>query len=188
MKVTWDAAALLAPVPAVMATCGNMEKHNIITIAWTGIVNTNPAMTYISVRPSRYSCNIIKESGEFVINLVTRELVRTADSCGVYTGAKVDKFAKFGLTPEKAKKVAAPLIAESPINLECKVTQIIPLGSHDMFLAEIKAVDVDEKLIDENGKLCLGRAKLVAYSHGDYLELGKRVGKFGYSVKKKTRN
>lgn len=185
MKITWDPAAILAPIPAVIVTCGNMEKHNAITIAWTGIVNTSPAMTYISVRPGRYSYHMIKDSGEFVINLVGRELARKADGCGVFTGAKTDKFAKFGLTPEQGKTVSAPLIAQSPINLECKVTQIIPLGTHDMFLAEIKAVDVDEKLIDENGKLCLGRAKLVAYSHGEYLELGKRIGKFGFSVKKK---
>lgn len=185
MKVTWKPATLLAPVPAVMATCGTVENGNIITIAWTGIVNTHPAMTYISVRPERHSYKLIKDSGEFVINLVTRDLVRKADQCGVYTGAKINKFEKFGLTPEKASVVSAPLISESPVNIECKVTQVIPLGTHDMFLAEIKAVNVDDKLLDENGKLCLGRAKLVAYSHGDYLELGKRVGKFGYSVKKK---
>lgn len=185
MKVTWNPAALLAPIPAVMATCGTMENCNIITIAWTGIVNTHPAMTYISVRPGRHSYKMIKDSGEFVINLVTRDLVRRADQCGVYTGAKVDKFKKFGLTPQKGSKVSAPLIAESPVNIECRVTQVIELGTHDMFLAEIVAVNVDEKLLDENGKLCLGRAKLIAYSHGNYLELGKRVGKFGYSVKKK---
>lgn len=185
MKVTWNPAALLAPIPAVMATCGSMENPNIITIAWTGIVNTHPAMTYISVRPSRHSHKLIKESGEFVINLVTKDLVRKADSCGVYTGAKLDKFKKYSLTPERASKVSCPMIAESPVNLECRVTQVIPLGTHDMFLAEIVAVNVEESLLDENGKLCLGRAKLIAYSHGDYLELGRKVGKFGYSVKKK---
>jgi len=186
MKLTWDPGTLLAPVPVVMASCGTMDNHNIITIAWTGIVNSNPAMTYISVRPGRHSYKLIKESGEFVINLVTRELVRKTDQCGVYTGAKVNKFKSFGLTPEAATKVSAPMIKESPVNLECRVKQIIPLGTHDMFLAEILAVNVDEKLVDETGKLRPGKANLVAYSHGDYLELGKKVGKFGYSVKKKT--
>ncbi len=185
MKEVWNPGTLLAPVPVVMASCGTMENPNIITIAWTGIVNSEPAMTYISVRPGRHSYNLIKQSGEFVINLVSRPLVRKADQCGVYTGAKMNKFEKFGLTPVMANKVSCPLIEESPINIECKVTHVIPLGSHDMFLAEIKAVDVDQSLIDENGKLCLGRAKLIAYSHGEYLELGKRVGKFGYSVRKK---
>lgn len=185
MKVTWDAAALLAPVPAVMVSCGSMEKPNIITIAWTGIVNTDPAMTYISVRPSRYSYDIIKQNREFVINLVSRDLVRKADGCGIYTGHKVDKFKKFDLTPQKASKVNAPMIAQSPINIECTVKDIIPLGTHDMFLAQIVAVNVEESLLDQKGKLCMGKAKLVAYSHGDYLELGKRVGKFGFSVKKK---
>ncbi|MBQ9940528.1 MAG: flavin reductase family protein [Clostridia bacterium] len=186
MKQTWQPATLLAPVPVVMASCGTMKHHNIITIAWTGIVNSNPAMTYISVRPGRHSYNMIKESGEFVINLVTRELVRKTDQCGVYTGSKVNKFKSFGLTPEKATKVSAPMIKESPVNLECRVTQVIPLGTHDMFLAEILAVNVDEKLIDETGKLCMKKANLVAYSHGDYLELGRKAGKFGFSVKKKN--
>ena len=184
-KIQWKGGALLAPVPACMVSCGTMEKPNIITIAGTGIINTHPPKTYISVRPTRHSYPIIKESGEFVINLVTKDLVRKADSCGVYTGAKLDKFKKYSLTPERASKVSCPMIAESPVNLECRVTQVIPLGTHDMFLAEIVAVNVEESLLDENGKLSLGRARLIAYSHGDYLELGKKVGKFGYSVKKK---
>lgn len=184
-KAVWKPGTLLSPVPVVMVSCGDMKKANIITVAWTGIVNTNPAMVYISVRPERHSHKIISETKEFVINLVTRELVKKTDQCGVYTGGKMDKFKKFSLTPEKASKVSAPIIKESPVNIECKVEQIIKLGTHDMFLARIVAVNVDESLIDENGKLELKKAKLIAYSHGDYLELGKKVGSFGYSVKKK---
>ena len=184
-KEVWKPGTLLSPVPVVMVSCGDMKKGNIITVAWTGIVNTNPAMVYISVRPQRHSHKIISETKEFVINLVTRELVKKTDQCGVYTGAKVDKFKKFALTPEKASKISAPLIKESPVNIECKVEQIISLGTHDMFLARVEAVNVDEALIDSNGKLDLKKSKLIAYSHGDYLELGKKVGTFGYSVKKK---
>ena len=183
-KVSWKGGTLLAPLPAVMVTCGDMENSNIITIGWTGIVNTHPAMTYISVRPSRHSYNIIKESGEFVINLVPAELVKKADYCGIYTGKKVDKFAKCGLHKAEAKEVACPVIEESPMALECKVKDIIPLGTHDMFLAEIVAVDVDEKLLDKDGKLCLDRVKLTAYAHGEYFELGKKIGKFGFSTAK----
>ncbi len=185
-KQVWKPGTLLSPVPVVMVSCGSMEKPNVITIAWTGIVNSNPAMTYISVRPERHSYDIIKKSGEFVINLVTRDLVRRADMCGIYTGAKTDKFKKFKMTPEKASKISAPLIKESPINIECKVDKIIPLGTHDMFLAKIMAVNVDDSLIDDSGKLVLAKSKLVAYSHGEYLELGRKIGKFGYSVKKKN--
>lgn len=184
-KVVWKPGTLLSPVPVVMVSCGNMDKSNIVTVAWTGIVNTNPAMVYISLRPERHSHKIISETKEFVINLVTRELVRKTDQCGVYTGAKMDKFKKFSLTAEKSSELSCPLIKESPINIECKVEQVIKLGTHDMFLAKIVAVNVDEELISESGKLELKRAKLVAYSHGDYLELGKKIGSFGYSVKKK---
>ena len=183
-KVSWKGGTLLAPLPAVMVSCGDMENSNIITIGWTGIVNTHPPMTYISVRPSRHSYNIIKESGEFVINLVPAELVKKADYCGIYTGKKVDKFAKCGLHKAEAKEVACPVIEESPMALECKVKDIIPLGTHDMFLAEIVAVDVDEKLLDKDGKLCLDRVKLTAYAHGEYFELGKKIGKFGFSTAK----
>ena len=183
-KVVWKPGTMLSPVPVVMVSCGDMEKPNAITVAWTGIINTNPAMVYISVRPERHSYKLISESGEFVINLVTRELVKKADQCGVFTGKKIDKFKKFSLTPESSSTLAAPMIKESPINIECKVEQIIKLGTHDMFIAKIIAVNVDEDLIDANGKLELKRAKLIAYSHGDYLELGKKVGSFGYSVKK----
>ncbi len=184
-KVVWKPGTMLSPVPVVLVSCGDVAKPNAITVAWTGIINTNPAMVYISVRPSRHSYKLICESKEFVINLVTRELARKADQCGVYTGAKINKFKKFSLTSEKASHISAPLIKESPINIECKVEQIIHLGTHDMFLAKIVAVNVDESLIDHDGKLDMKKAKLVAYSHGDYLELGKKIGTFGYSVKKK---
>ena len=183
-KVSWKGGTLLAPLPAVMVSCGDMENSNIITIGWTGIVNTHPAMTYISVRPSRHSYNIIKESGEFVINLVSADLVKKADYCGIYTGKKVDKFAKCNFTKQEAKEVKCPVIAESPMVLECKVKDVIPLGTHDMFLAEIVAVDVDESLIDKDGKLCLDRVKLTAYAHGEYFEIGKKIGKFGFSTAK----
>ena len=186
-KIKWKGGALLSPVPPAMVTCSDGEHDNIITIAWTGIVNTVPPKTYISVRPSRYSHKIIKESGVFAINLTTKSLVRHADWCGVYTGAKVDKFVKCGLNREAATEIDCPLIAESPLSLECRVTDIIPMGSHDMFLADIVAVDVDEALVDGNGKLHLERADIVAYAHGDYFELGKRLGSFGYSVAKKKK-
>lgn len=184
-KITWPPATLLAPVPVVLVSCGDYKHPNALTVAWTGIINSNPAMTYISLRPQRYSHQIIKSTGEFVINLVTREMVRKVDLCGVYSGEKVDKFEKFGLTAEKSSKVKAPLIKESPVSIECKVKEVLSLGTHDMFLAEIAAVNVEEALIDETGKLQLSKCKLVAYSHGDYLELGRKVGKFGFSVKKK---
>lgn len=184
-KIVWKGGTLLAPVPAVMVSCGNMEKANILTVAWTGIINSTPPKTYISVRPSRYSYEMIKESGEFVINLTSAPLVRATDSCGVLTGAKVDKFAKFKLTKEKGQEVEAPLIGESPLCLECRVTDIVPLGTHDMFIADILAVDIDEELVDEDGKLHLEKAKLAAYAHGDYFALGKKLGSFGFSVRKK---
>lgn len=177
----------MAPVPPVMVSCGDMERSNIVTVAWTGILNTIPPKTYISLRPSRYSYEIIKKTGEFVINLTTAELIRTADSCGVYTGRKVDKFAKYSLTKTEAFEVAAPVIGECPLSLECRVTDIVPLGSHDMFIADIVAVDVDETLLDKEGKLHLDRAHLAAFAHGEYFELGKRIGTFGFSVKKKKK-
>ena len=186
-KVTWKPGTLLAPVPAVMVSCGTMEKPNIITIAWTGIVNSDPAMTYISVRRERFSHALISKSGEFVINLPTESLVRAVDWCGVKSGRDVDKFSAMHLTPSPAAKVGTVLVEESPVNLECKVTQVIPLGSHDLFLAEVVAVDVDEHLLDESGKLCLNKANLIVYSHGDYLALGRKLGSFGYSVRKKPR-
>ena len=184
-KVQWKGGTLLAPVPAALVTSGTMEKSNVLTVAWTGIVCSDPPKTYISVRPSRYSYGLIRESGEFVINLTTAALVRATDACGVYTGAKVDKFKKYGLHKEAAGTVACPLIAESPVSLECRVTDVVPLGSHEMFLADITAVDIDEDLIDADGKLHLERAHLIAYSHGEYFALGQRLGSFGFSVRKK---
>lgn len=186
-KQNWKPGTLISPLPPAMVSCGDMENSNIITIAWTGIVNTIPPMTYISVRPERYSYNIIKESSEFVINLTTSELIRAADFCGARTGAKLDKFKETGLHKEAVSKLSCPAIEESPLNLECKVREIIKLGSHDMFLSEIVAVNVDEKLLDEKGKLCLDKAHIAAFSHGEYFELGKKIGTFGFSVKKKPK-
>lgn len=186
-KIQWKGGTLLGPVPPTMVTCGTMEESNIITIAWTGIVNTIPPKTYISIRPTRHSYGIIKERGEFAIHLTPQELVRHADTCGVFTGRKVDKFARCGLTKEPSAFLSCPLIAEAPLSLACRVTDIIPMGSHDMFLADIVGVEVDPALIDPSGKLCLDRANLAAYLHGEYYALGKSLGTFGFSVKKKTK-
>lgn len=187
-KISWKGSALLAPVPPCMVTCGTADSPNVLTVAWTGIINTHPPKTYISVRPTRHSYKLIRESGEFVINLTTTALVRAADFCGVHTGAKINKFARCGLHPEPADTVSCPRLAESPLSLECRVTDIIPLGTHDMFLADIVSVSVDESLLDEKGKLCLERADLAAFAHGEYFSLGKRLGSFGFSVKKKHKN
>ena len=186
-KVSWKGGTLLAPVPPVMVTCGDMENSNIITVAWTGIINSNPPKTYISVRPERYSHGIIKEHGEFAINLTTVPLVKWADYLGVHTGRKIDKFKKSGLTKEEGQVVACPLIAESPLSLECKVTDIVSLGCHDMFIADIAAVNVDESLIDKGGRPPLERADLAAFAHGEYFALGRSLGKFGFSVAKKKK-
>lgn len=184
-KIQWKGSTLLAPVPAALVSCGTMENPNALTVAWTGITCSDPPMTYISVRPERYSYEIIKNSGEFVINLTTGAMARATDFCGVRSGREMDKLAAAGLTAEPANGVSAPVITQSPLSLECKVRQIIPLGSHDMFLAEIVAVDVEEKLLDEAGKLRLEKAGLMAYSHGEYFAMGKKIGSFGYSVRKK---
>lgn len=183
-KVSWRGGALVAPVPAVMVSLGDMEKSNIITVAWCGITNTVPPKTYISVRPERHSYEILKEKREFVINLTPSSLTKKADYCGMFTGRKVDKFKECGFTKEKASKIDAPMIGECPISIECKVTDIIPLGSHDMFLANIVAVNVEKSLL-EGDKLCINRAHLCAFAHGEYYKLGERIGKFGFSVKKK---
>ena len=185
-KILWKPGTLLAPVPAVMVTCGTMEKPNVLTIAWTGIVNTIPPMTYISIRPSRHSYEIIKKSKHFVINLTTKDLCRAADLCGVKSGADTDKFKEAKLTIEPSQKLSLPMIVESPLALECKVVDIKPLGSHDMFLAEIVAINVDEKYVDSKGKLNLHKCGLAAYAHGEYFELGDKIGDFGYSVRKKS--
>ena len=183
-KVTWKPGTFLYPLPAVMVSCGDMEKSNIITVAWTGIINTEPAMVYISVRPSRYSYNIIKESGEFVINLTTKELAYPTDWCGVKTGEKFDKFKEMKLTKEKAKFVKCPMIKESPVSVECKVKEIRELGTHHMFVAEVLGINADEKYIDEKGAFDISKCDLIAYSNGNYYSLGKKIGRFGYSVQK----
>ena len=187
-KIIWKGGALIAPLPAVMVTCGTMEKPNVLTIAWTGILNTIPPKTYISVRPSRYSYEMIKQSGEFVINLTTAALIRAADFCGVRSGRENDKFALLGLTPENPTQLACPMLAQSPVSMECRVTQIVPLGSHDMFIADILAVNVDSQYIDKEGKLHLDKCGLAAFAHGEYFELGKKIGTFGFSVRKKHKD
>ncbi len=184
-KEIWKPGTVLYPVPAVMVSCGDMDQKNIITVAWTGTVNSDPAMTYVSIRPSRHSYDIIKEKGEFVINLVTEKLAYACDFCGVKSGRDMDKFAEMHLTAQKGEKVDAPIIAESPVNIECKVKQIIPLGTHDMFLAEVVSVSVSDEYLDETGKFHFDKAKPICYSHGAYYGLGKKIGTFGYSVKKK---
>ncbi len=186
-KVFWKGGTILAPLPAVLVTTGTMEKSNIITIAWTGIINTHPPMTYISVRPERYSYNMIKDTGEFVINLVTSAMCKTVDFCGVRSGKNNDKYKLCGLHKEEAVNVSCPIISESPLSLECKVVEIKSLGSHDMFIAEIVGVDIEEKFVDSKGKLNLQQAGLLAYSHGEYFSLGRKLGDFGYSVRKKKR-
>lgn len=187
-KIKWKGGALLAPVPPALVTCAHGEEQNVLTVAWTGIVNTVPPKTYVSIRPSRHSYRLIKESGVFVINLTTKELVRAADWCGVHTGAKVNKFERCRLRTEPASTVDCPMLADSPLSLECRVTDVLPMGSHDMFLADIVGVSVEEELIDKDGKLHLERAGLAAYAHGDYYELGKKLGSFGFAVAKKKKH
>ena len=183
-KITWKSGTFLYPLPAVMVSCGTMEKSNIITVAWTGIINTNPAMVYISVRPTRYSYNLIKENGEFVINLTNKDLAYATDWCGVKTGAKVNKFKEMHLTKEKANFVNCPMIKESPVSVECKVREIKELGSHHMFIADVLAINADEKYIDEKGAFDISKCDLIAYSNGNYYNLGKKIGRFGFSVQK----
>lgn len=186
-RVDLNPGTLLAPLPAVMVSVGDMEKSNIITVAWTGILSSDPARAYISVRPSRYSHGLLREKGEFVINLTTEALAKKTDYVGIYTGKKVDKFKKCGLTKQESKCVAPPTIAESPLSLECRVFQVIESGTHDIFLADIVNVSCREELIDEKGKICLEKAKLITYSHGEYYSLGRRIGKFGFSATKKNK-
>ncbi len=184
-KEFWKAGNMLYPLPAVMVSCQKQgEKPNIITVAWTGTVCTNPAMVYISVRPGRLSYEIIKETKEFVINLSTKKLVKAVDYCGVKSGRDVDKFKEMKLTPVPAEIVSAPLILESPVNIECRVRQIVELGSHHMFLAEVLGVHADSSYINPKGKFDLSKAEPIVYSHGDYYGLSDLLGKFGYSIKK----
>ena len=185
-KQEWRPGNMLYPVPAVMVSCQREnEKPNIITVAWAGTICSDPVMLSISVRKERYSHRIISETKEFVVNLTTKDLCRATDYCGVRSGRDVDKFKEMNLTPQKSSKINAPAIAESPVNIECKVVNVIGLGSHDMFIAKVEAVHVDEKLLDDKGRLRLEDANLLAYSHGEYFELGEKIGKFGFSVAKK---
>lgn len=188
-KEIWKPGNMLYPLPAVMVSAADRAgKANIITVAWTGTVCTNPAMLYISVRPERYSYGMIRETGEFVVNLTTKKLAYAVDWCGVKSGRDVDKWKEMKLTPEKAEALSyAPLIKESPVNIECRVTEVKELGSHHMFLARVQAVHVDPAYMTESGKFELNRTGLVAYSHGTYLELGEMIGTFGYSVKKRKK-
>lgn len=184
----WKPGNLLYPVPAVMVSCCRPgERPNIITVAWAGTICSEPPMLSISVRKERYSYDIIRESGEFVVNLVNRDLVRAADYCGVKSGRDVDKFGETGVTPMPSGSIAAPGIAESPVCLECRVAEQLSLGSHDLFLAEILEVSVDGQYLDEKGKFHLNSSGLIAYSHGEYFALGEKLGSFGYSVRKKKR-
>ena len=188
-KVDWKPGNMVYPLPAVMVTVGNSpENYNIITIAWTGTICSDPPMCYISVRKGRHSYKTLKETGEFVINLTTKDLAYATDWCGVRSGRQYDKFKEMHLTPGKASVVSAPIIEESPVNIECKVTQVVELGTHDMFMAEVVNVKADEDYIDEKtGAFQLFKAKPICYSHGNYYEVGKRIGKFGYAVEKKKR-
>lgn len=189
MKHSFKPGTMLYPLPAVMVSCGaSPDEYNIITVAWTGTICSDPPMCYISIRPERHSYDIIRRTGEFVINLTTESLARATDWCGVRSGRDYNKFREMKLTPEPAGVVAAPTIGESPVAIECRVKQIVPLGTHDMFIAEVVNVLVDEALINsETGKFELERAGLMAYSHGEYYALGKALGHFGWSVRKKTK-
>lgn len=187
-KILLDPGALLAPVPPVIVTCGDESEKNLFTVGWTGIINTKPPMTYISVRPERYSYGIIRRTGEFVINLTSSDMARAADLCGMYTGRKRDKAKMASLTYEPSNAVACPSIAESPLSLECRVEKIIPFGSHHVFISKILCANAREDLIDKNGKLRLDLADLCAYAHGEYYSLGKSLGKFGFSAAKKKQH
>lgn len=188
MKVSFKPGTLIYPLPAVMVSCGDApENYNIITIGWTGTVCSDPPMCYISVRHERYSYDIIKRTGEFVINLTTVDLARITDWCGVRSGRDYNKFKEMHLTPQQGQLVKAPLIGESPLNIECRVRDIRPLGSHDMFLADVVAIDAEERLIDKStGAFQLNHAQPLAYSHGKYYSLGEKLGSFGFSVKKQS--
>ena len=189
MKQSWKPGTVLYPLPAVLVSCGaTPEEYNMLTVAWTGTVCTTPPMCYVSIRPERHSYGIIRRTGEFGINLTTRRLARATDWCGVRSGRDWDKFREMGLTPVASETVAAPLVAESPVNIECRVRQVVPLGSHDLFIAEVVGVQVDEALIDPaTGRFCLERADPIVYSHGEYFALGEALGHFGWSVRKRKK-
>jgi flavin reductase (DIM6/NTAB) family NADH-FMN oxidoreductase RutF len=185
-KAVWKEGNMLYPAPVVLVSCGaTPEEYNLVTIAWTGNICSNPAMTYVSIRPERLSHEIIKRTGEFVINLTTDKLVRATDYCGVKSGRDINKAKELRLNYAPASKVKAPLLAESPINIECKVTEIKKLGSHDMFIAKVLCIHADQKYIDPKGALRLDQAGLICYSHGKYYALGKELGHFGYSIRKR---
>lgn len=184
-KITWKPGTMVYPVPAVMVSCGNHpDKYNIITIAWTGTLCTDPALAYISIRKSRHSYKLIEEAGAFVINLTTKDLAFATDYCGVKSGRDEDKFKRMNLTPIPAPNVSAPMIKESPISIECRLREIVPLGLHDMFIGEVVAIHADPAYMDAQGKFNLDKAQPIAYSHGAYYTLGERLGTFGFSVKK----
>lgn len=185
-KEVWKSGNMLYPLPAVMVSCQrDGEKPNIITLAWAGTICSDPAMVSVSIRPERYSYDIIKETKEFVINLTTRDLTYATDYCGVKSGRDVDKYKEMNLTPQAANEVKCPIIAESPVNIECRLKEIVKLGSHDMFIADVVCVDVSKNLLDENGKFDMQKADMMAYCHGEYFSLGEKLGKFGYSIKKR---
>ena len=184
-RQVWKGSTLLNPEPPVLVSCGSPDKPNLITVGWTGTICTQPPMLSISVRPERYSHKLIKESGEFVINMMPSTLVRSLDYCGIKSGKNEDKLSKMKLYPQESNTVSAPQIAQAPISIECKVTEILPQGSHDMFIAEITSVNIAKDLIDEKGKLHIEKAGLMAYAHGTYFALGKKIGTFGFSVKPK---
>ncbi|MBE6451053.1 MAG: flavin reductase family protein [Alphaproteobacteria bacterium] len=183
-KISWPAGTLLAPVPPALISCGSVEKPNVMTAAWTGIICSEPVLTYVSIRPSRYSHEIISENKQFVINIPNLALAKATDFCGVKSGRNVNKFEACNITAAPCSKVKAPQIAEAPISLECEVLEIKSYGTHDMFLAKVLAVNVDDKYLNEKGALSLEKAGLLAYAHGFYYTLGRQIGKFGFSVEK----
>ena len=186
-KIKWKAGTILAPVPPALVSCRYGGRDNLITVAWTGILSSDPPKTYVSLRPERFSYGLIKASGVFCVNLPSSHVIRSIDFCGVRSGRDVDKFAECRLTADEAFEIDCPTVAECPISLECRVTDVTPLGSHDMFVADIVAVDVDERYVDERGKLRVEQCSLAAYAHGSYFAMGKKIGSFGYSVKRKRR-
>ena len=186
-KEQWKGSVITSPLPPTLVTCAYGGKENVFTVAWTGILNTQPPITYISVRPERFSYELIRQSGEFVINLPTEELVRAVDYCGVKSARNTDKFNDCGLITEQASEVNVPVLSQCPVNIECKVRESVSLGTHDMFIADIVALDVAKELIDKNGRLELDKAGLIAYAHGEYFSLGKKLGSFGFSVRKKKK-
>jgi len=186
-KVLWKSGTFIYPIPAVLVSSGDMDKSNIMTVAWTGIVNTNPAIVYISVRPERYTYKLIKKNKEFVINLTNEKLAYAVDWCGVKSGAKVDKFKEMKLTKEKAKFVKCPMIKESPASIECRVIEEKNYGSHTMFISEVLSINASSDYIDEKGAFDISKCNLIAYANGNYYNLGKKIGRFGYSVKRKKK-